>query len=869
MIGYRPWLGAGVMLVAALQVSAAVLPSATKRTETASTVGTPSHLTVFGIRPSATSSVPVTPGKLDNTLTAVAQSYPGFAGSDQPIAHLHAVNPAAHYRLSTPTTTPEVLVDVTTKGDPQQLKAELANLGMRDIAVFSNDVGGWLPVSQLANASALADLHSARASMPRTRSSIVATQGDAVQGTANVRGSYNGGVTGSGVTVGVLSDSFNCFAQYGASGSGVPASGYTGYAPFGFTATYLDDQTPSTGDNGLMSALPDNVTVVKEASCMQYGAPYQVPFTDEGRSILQIVHAIAPLANLTFYTAADSEADFAHGITVLQANGAKVILDDVGYPDEPFFQDGIVAQAIDTVAAQGVAYFSSAGNNGNNSYENATPSFSTAGSGSQSAEKLLNFDASGATVTTSLPLSIPKLAPGEFIFLVVQWDQPYVTGAPNSGGSKASIDMCVQGSSADLVTSEGSFPNSVTCTGGSGIGKDPVQMIIIGNPGTATALSAAENVTVTIGLVNGGTAPHLVKFVVYDDGAGAAITSSLNTFSPTVQGHALATGAAAVGAAFYFNTPKCGGSSGSSKAVTLETFSSLAGDPILFDNNGNAQTAVVRNKPDFVAPDGVNNTMLGAPLKDGSPDAADLSAVQATSIMDCQTNESFPSFFGTSAAAPHAAGLAALMLQAVPSMTGAQVITTMQNTAISMGTGTNGGYNYSSGHGFISATAAFASITVGTIVSLSADPPTISLGGSTSLLWEGDNVSSCTASSSAAGAGSWSGTVATPPGTQDVTPTAAGTYIYTLTCTGPGGATAVSHYTVKVGTTTGSTGSSGGTSSGSGSSGGSSGSAPSNPLGGAWLHKKGSGAMDVNTLLALGGVLLVGRALRRRRRLHA
>ncbi len=40
-----------------------------------------------------------------------------------------------------------------------------------------------------------------------------------------------------------------------------------------------------------------------------------------------------------------------------------MIVDDVVYFEEPFFQDGPVAVAVDKVAADGVAYFSAAGNN--------------------------------------------------------------------------------------------------------------------------------------------------------------------------------------------------------------------------------------------------------------------------------------------------------------------------------------------------------------------------------------------------------------------------------------------------------------------------------------------------------------------------
>jgi hypothetical protein len=68
----------------------------------------------------------------------------------------------------------------------------------------------------------------------------------------------------------------------------------------------------------------------------------------------QLVHRIAPGAQLYFHTAFNSEADFAQGIRDLAAAGAKIIVDDVTYFDEPFFQDGgVIQKAIEDVAAQG------------------------------------------------------------------------------------------------------------------------------------------------------------------------------------------------------------------------------------------------------------------------------------------------------------------------------------------------------------------------------------------------------------------------------------------------------------------------------------------------------------------------------------
>ena len=303
---------------------------------------------------------------------------------------------------------------------------------MRNTARSSNLVGGWLPVAALAQVAQLPGLNQVRASMPRTRaaSGAVALQGDFVQGTAALRTQYPS-LTGQGLTIGVVSDSFNCYAYYAAHGPTAQGNGYNGYAPNSFTATQAGDIASG--------ALPANVTVVEEAECSNYGAPQQVPFSDEGRAMAQILHVVAPGAQLAFRTAANSEADFAAGITQLQQLGAKIIVDDIGYPDEPFFQDGVVAQAIEAAAQQGVAYFPAAGNDWRNSFETTAPAFVLQGS-----RHLLNFDTSGATTSTALPVTIPPVAPGEYVLLSVQWDQPYVTGAPGSPGAANTLNFCIE-----------------------------------------------------------------------------------------------------------------------------------------------------------------------------------------------------------------------------------------------------------------------------------------------------------------------------------------------------------------------------------------------------------------------------------------
>src|SRR5262249_7285741 len=276
-------------------------------------------------------------------------------------------------------------------------------LGLQHPAVYANDVGGWLPVNRIGAATALGELVSIRASMSRARG--VPSQGGFAQ-RSDVLRSSNPGPDGTGVTVGILADSFDFYCVYDKPNSGVPASGVRGYAPFGFAT----DDASSDKANG---ELPASVNVLSEATCLQYGQPLLLPFADEGRAMMQIVHDVAPGAAFAFYAAGPTQADFASGINALAAAGATVIADDVGYFDEPFFQDGLIPQAIDAAAAKGVAYFSAAGNDAQLSYENNAPSFATAGSGNNANQMLLTFGMNGATPQTYLLIDIPALLPGE------------------------------------------------------------------------------------------------------------------------------------------------------------------------------------------------------------------------------------------------------------------------------------------------------------------------------------------------------------------------------------------------------------------------------------------------------------------------
>ena len=178
-------------------------------------------------------------------------------------------------------------------------------------------------------------------------SGVAVSQGDTQLHAAEARTSE--GVDGSGVTVGILSDSFDK-ATEAADESGP-------------IETHEAEDVESGDLPGAASPCENqttNVNVLDDPDSQG---------EDEGRAMAQIVHDLAPGANLAFATAFTSEMDFAENIELLAkpvgegGAGANVIADDVTYPTEPFFQEGVVGNAVRKVTEAGVSYFSSAANN--------------------------------------------------------------------------------------------------------------------------------------------------------------------------------------------------------------------------------------------------------------------------------------------------------------------------------------------------------------------------------------------------------------------------------------------------------------------------------------------------------------------------
>ena len=455
----------------------------------------------------------------------------------------------------------------------------------------------------------------------------VNSEGDRTHRADDARNTF--GFAGQGIRIGVLSDSYNA----------------TGGAP----ADIASGNLPGAG-NPIGNTTP--VTVLQDLS----GSG-----SDEGRAMLQIVHDLAPKAQLFFATADVSEASFASNILALRnaPNNCDIIIDDVFYFDESPFQDGIVAQAVNTVTAGGAWYFSSAGNEGNVAKSTAgyfEGDFSDAGSpaftfpGGAKTGTIHNFGTVGSPINGDI---ITAATPNAY---TLSWTDP-------AGVSNNDYDLFVVSSGGTVKASSTNIQNGT---------QNPFELI------APIALALGDRLVVF------KTTTAAVRAFSINALRGRL---TINTIGQT-HGHSATVNAFSVGA-----TPAAapGGTSAPgpfpgafTAANQVETFTSDGPRRVFFNGDGTAITpgnflfgtngGTVRNKPDITAADGVVTTL---------PSASGLNP-----------------FYGTSAAAPHAGAIAALLKSANNALTPAQIRTFLTTNTVDI---ESAGYDNLSGFGIIQA----------------------------------------------------------------------------------------------------------------------------------------------------------------------
>jgi len=550
-----------------------------------------------------------------------------------------------------------VVVDMSVKGNVNAAKADLQKNGFQVTGVYGRVISGIMPLSSIDQLENVASVQYAKPAFKPVRPFKlpgnkgngkgshnkpipVISQGDTAQRSEIARKKYH--VNGAGVKVGILSDSYD---NLGTAKKGIKQGELPGFAnPFHFNKPVeVLEELDSGGD-------------------------------DEGRALLEIVHDVAPGSTLAFHTAFLGEADFAQGIQDLADRGCRVIADDVSYLDEPFFQDGIIAQSVDESKRKGVSYFSSAGNDGVNSYEHRyqASDVELLGAGSGTAH---NFSAPGDPPVYGQPVFIP---PGGSLVSSFQWDESSFSAS--GVGSNSDLDIYLLDRNGNVVAG-GASDNIAS--------GDPIELFGYDN-------DTPDSTFFIVILKFAGPDPHHLKYILFDDAQFYATTPAIpGVLSGTCFGHAKAAGAIATGAAWYQETPAYG-----LDPALIEYYSSYGGIPNYFDIEGNRIAPLIRKKPDLTAPDGVNTSFFNPfDYPDGAFDG-----------------DSYPNFFGTSAAAPHAAGVAALMIEAqkLNSITPDQIKGIMtSNTADMDDPLTNRfdkGFDVASGYGLIEADKAVGAV---------------------------------------------------------------------------------------------------------------------------------------------------------------
>ena len=378
---------------------------------------------------------------------------------------------------------------------------------------------------------------------------------------------------------------------------------------------------------------------------------------DEGTVLLEEIHAVAPGAKL-LYCGPATFVDFTSCMSQLINAGATILVDDTGFAGDGLLtQNNDQTSAIAQILAQSpaVTMLSSAGNNNGTYWEG-------------------DYSPVSASTTTLPALSCPAGA---------GTPDAYVAGF----GTATSQTLTIIGSGANfpLLLAWADPPTQITST-------FDVYWFVAGDPTPLGCFTTAGNTTNQI--VQQLTLPAGAYTVVVaspDPAAsgkflklwagGDGLTSlSVSTSGGLVSPQAMVSGLLTIGAV--------NGSDG--VGDTIESFSSTGPLTVQFPAPARLQA------PTLVAPDGIVVDAAGTFFEsDLFPDG---------------------NFYGTSAAVPNAAGVAALIASAFPGLSVAQLTTALQSGATALASPEP---DYTFGYGRVDAMGALAALPAPTISALS------------------------------------------------------------------------------------------------------------------------------------------------------
>ena len=527
-----------------------------------------------------------------------------------------------------------VLMTALTSANESALTAAGATIEIRDVA--RRRVQARVPPARLKTIAALPFVTFVRLpTYARTRVGSVTTEGDAILNADVTRQQF--GLDGTGVRIGVISDGIKgifatgCTTCSGAANGPIATGDLPASTGIRTTAGVL---TSSSGGitgrsfqtNGDLEGLPP-----PSPACAFPGAGA------EGTALLEIAHDLAPGAQLSFANG-DTDLSFMQAVNALAASN-DIVVDDVGFYGEAY--DGTSAVSTNTASALNSlsnpirAYVTAVGNDADEHY---LGNYSDSGIDGLTIPGVvrsghLHLFRQAADTTDVLGLG-PK--PYNLIFLphsgevviFLTWNDPF-------GSSANNYDLyLVQQSTGQVVAR-----STDTQSGG----QDPVEFIDFVNSG------AQDYFRIVVQNVNNAAASRLLNLFSFQpecapDGPRVLAPPhhdrhNYNTLTRSIsaEGDAGGSPASVISVAAI-----CSGSS-----ATASLFSSTLPDESCNDRShataeffsSRGPTLDGRTKPDIAAIDGVSVTGSGG---FGSP------------------------FFGTSAAAPHIAAIAGLLLQAAP-----------------------------------------------------------------------------------------------------------------------------------------------------------------------------------------------------------
>jgi slime mold repeat-containing protein/PKD domain-containing protein/subtilase family protein/thrombospondin type 3 repeat protein len=381
-----------------------------------------------------------------------------------------------------------------------------------------------------------------------------------------------------------------------------------GYDGSGVKVGVISDGVDSLCDAVGAEELPNGVTVF--GTCNDIN-PCLCSDGNEGVAMLEIVHDMAPGATLGFGAGLTSTLEFRSRIDdLMNTFHADVIVDDLGFFLEPYFEDGLVAQKVQEALNHGIVYASAAGNEAQVHYE-------------------------GDYVDSGDGRGSHRIGPGNTVFnvsgsqvaVILQWANPF-------GASSDDYDLCFQSETPAQCA-----PFNVQQNGDD----DPEEFGVFNCTGGCSLQVRKVS----------GSARRIELFVLQ-----GTLSASDRVPAGSLFGHPAVPGVLAAAAVDAHDPGN----------DTVESYSSQGPSRIFFPS------PETRNKPDLTGTDGVEVGGFGG----------------------------FPSpFFGTSAAAPHIAAAAALLLGGLA--TADEVGGGLKSSAVDIGAA---GFDFLSGAGRLDVFAA-------------------------------------------------------------------------------------------------------------------------------------------------------------------